>query len=369
MIRVLHAADLHLDSPFQALTKDGAIRRRAEQRELLDRISAAAREHRADIAVFSGDLFDSENIFSETGRRVSEALSEMGIPVFVAPGNHDWYGPRSAWAGLTFGENVHIFTEPEITCVELENLGARVWGCAFTEKYREAPLAGFEAAKDGDTIDIMALHGEVGVPGSLYGAVREEELARSGMDYVALGHVHSFSGLRRAGQTFYAWPGCPEGRGFDETGEKGVILAEVEPGQCRIEFIPTAGRRYEILPVDISGAEDTLACVQAALPEGTNRDIYRLRLTGETDAAPDTAAIYRALEGRFFALEVRDETRLRRDIWEGSGGDSLKGLFLTRLRQMLDAAETDAERERITQAARWGLLAMEKGEELPISQS
>lgn len=369
MIRILHAADLHLDSPFQALGRDGAIHRRAEQRELLEKISAAARERRADIAVFSGDLFDSENIFSETGRRVSEALSDMGIPVFVAPGNHDWYGPRSAWAGLTFGENVHIFTRTGMTCVELENLGVRVWGSAFTEKYRNPPLAGFEAAKDGDIIDIMALHGEVGMPDSVYGAIREEELARSGMDYVALGHVHGFSGLRRAGQTFYAWPGCPEGRGFDETGEKGVILAEVEPGQCRIELIPTAGRRYEILPVDISDAGDALAAIQAALPADTSRDIYRLRLTGETDAAPETAAIHSALEGRFFALEVRDETRLRRDVWEDCGGDSLKGLFLTRLRQMLNTAESDAERERITQAARWGLLAMEKGEELPVSQS
>lgn len=368
MIRVLHAADLHLDSPFQALGRDGAIRRRAEQRELLEKISIAAREHKADIAIFSGDLFDSENIFSETGRRVSEALSDMGIPVFVAPGNHDWYGPRSAWAGLTFGDNVHIFTSSELTCVELKDLGARVWGAAFTEKYRDPPLADFEAAKDGDIIDIMALHGEVGTPDSVYGAIWEEELARSGMDYVALGHVHSFSGLRQAGQTFYAWPGCPEGRGFDETGEKGVILAELEPGQCRAEFIPIAGRRYEILPVDISGAEDILAAVREALPADTGRDIYRLRLTGETDAAPDTAAVHAALEGQFFALEVRDETRLRRDVWSGCGGDSLKGLFLSRLRQMLDAAESDTERERITQAARWGLLAMEKGEELPLTQ-
>ncbi len=366
MIRILHAADLHLDSPFQALGREKALQRRAEQRQLILRICEAVREHRADIAVFSGDLFDSEEVFSDTGQTLVKALSALEIPVFLAPGNHDWYGARSVWARLPFGENVHVFTEQEIQCVELPELGARVWGAAFTGKYRNPPLAGFEAEKDGDTVDILALHGEVGNPASPYGAITEEQLARSGMDYVALGHVHGFSGLRRAGDTFYAWPGCPEGRGFDETGEKGVILAAVEPGCCAIDFLPIAGRRYEIAKVELTSAADALAAVTAALPADTARDIYRILLTGETDAAPDTAALARTLEDRFFALELRDETRLRRDIWAERGNDTLKGLFLSRLWKALEQASDDAERERVTQAARWGLLAMENGEELPL---
>lgn len=366
MICVLHAADLHLDSPFQALGRDKALQRRREQRELLRRVGRTALEKRVDIAVFSGDLFDTEDAFSDTAEAIEEVLPAMGVPVFVAPGNHDWYGPRSPWARLRLGENVHVFREPSITCEALPELGVRVFGAAFTERYRTPPLAGFEAEKDGDTIDIMALHGEVGNPASPYGAVTEEQLARSGMDYVALGHVHSFSGLRKAGNTFYAWPGCPEGRGFDETGEKGVIVAEIEPGACRLEFVPLAGRRYEVLPVDITDAPDAARAVEAALGRDASRDIYRVLLTGQTDEAPDTRALYRALEGRFFALELRDETRLRRDVWAGRDGDSLKGLFLSRLWAMLESADDDRERERITQAARWGLRAMENGEEPPL---
>jgi len=188
---------------------------------------------------------------------------------------------------------------------------------------------------------------------------------RSGMDYVALGHVHSCSGLRRAGETCYAWPGCPEGRGFDETGPKGVILAEVSAGGCDVRFLPMGGRRYEIVAADLTDAEP-IAAIEAALPEDTSRDIYRIRLTGETETAPDLPALTRAMEGRFFGLELRDETRLRRDIWAQSCDDSLRGLFLKRLRQRYDAAEDERERERITQAARWGLLAMENGDELPL---
>ena len=366
MIRILHAADLHLDSPFQALVREKALQRRREQRALLMKIADTAREHSADIVLFSGDLFDSEDVFSDTGRMLEEALASLDMPVFIAPGNHDWYGPRSAWARLSFRENVHVFDSEAIDCVPLPALGVRVWGTAFTERHRAMPLAGFEAEKDGDTVDIMVLHGEVGNPASVYGAITEEQLSRSGMDYVALGHVHSFSGLCRAGGTYYAWPGCPEGRGFDETGEKGVILAEVSAEGCSARLLPLGGRRYEIVTVALTAADDALAAVTAALPADTARDIYRILLTGETDAAPDVRQLQQALAERFFSLELRDETRLRRDIWALGGGDDLRGLFLARLRRRYEAAGSDAERERITQAARWGLLAMENGDELPL---
>lgn len=367
MIRVLHAADLHLDSPFQALGREKALQRRGEQRELLRRIAQTARDRRADIALFAGDLFDSENVFSDTGRLLEQVLSAMEIPVFIAPGNHDWYGPRSAWARLDFAENVHVFTGNEIECVALPELGVRVWGAAFTGKYRTPPLLDFEAEKDGDILDIMVLHGEVGDPASPYGAITEAQLCRCGMDYVALGHIHSFSGLRRAGDTFYAWPGCPEGRGFDETGEKGVIVAELAPGQCRAALVPIPGRRYEIARVDVTTQPDALAAVRAALPDDTDRDIYRLLLTGETDEAPDLAVLRRELEGSFFGLELRDETTLRRDIWAERGDDSLKGLFLQYLWERLAAAPGEAGKEKIRRAARYGLLAMENGEEPPLS--
>ena len=368
MIRVLHAADLHLDSPFQALGRDKALQRRSEQRALLGRIADAAREHRADIAVFAGDLFDAEDIFSDTGHMLEQVLSGMGIPVFIAPGNHDWFGPRSAWTRLTFGENVHVFTRPEIDCVPLPDLGVRVWGTAFTGKYRTPPLADFEAEKDGDTIDILAAHGEVGDAASMYGGITEEQLRRSGMDYAALGHIHSFSGLRRAGDTFYAWPGCPEGRGFDETGPKGVILAELSPGRCRAEFLPIPGRRYEIVSVDISDAADITAAVERAVPPDSGNDIYRVVLTGQAGSPPDLPALRRTLEGRFFALDLRDETTPRRDIWAERGTDSLKGLFLTRLWERWEATPGAAGRERILQAAKYGLAAMENGDEPPLSE-
>ena len=198
---------------------------------------------------------------------------------------------------------------------------------------------------------------------SAYDPISEDEIAASGMDYVALGHIHKASGLRRAGEVWYAWPGCPEGRGFDETGEKYVDLIELDGGKCTLREISIASRRYETMDVDVSGAEPLLA-IHTLLPDDTVCDVYRITLRGETDAPPDLRRLYENLSEFFFELQLRDETHLRQSVWEKAGNDSLRALFLQKLRERYDAAKTDAERLHIEQAARWGLAAIDNREEV-----
>ena len=87
-------------------------------------------------------------------------------------------------------------------------------------------------------------------------------------------------------------------------------------------------------------------------------------MRGETDTAPDISALKSALEDKFFSLQLRDETTLRRDIWEKAGEDSLRGLFLQKLKAMIEKAPDENEKEKIVQAARWGLAALDKREEV-----
>ncbi len=362
-LRILHTADLHMDSPFEGLGASKASVRRGEQRDLLGRIAALAAAEQADLVLFSGDLLDSENTFYETGEELIRALRQIRVPVFIAPGNHDFYSERSPYARLKLPENIHIFSENEIRCVDCSSLGFRVYGAAFTDR-RSAPLLrGFRAEPQEGVYDILCLHGEVGVRDSIYDPISEDELAHSGVDYAALGHVHKASGLRRAGETWYSWPGCPEGRGFDETGEKTLNLIELNGKSCTLRTPSVASRRYETMEVDVSETEPLLA-VHTQLPDETVRDIYRIVLTGETDAPPDLGRLYENLSEFFFELQLRDETRLRRSVWERRGDDSLRGLFLMKLRERYDAAKTDEERLHIEQAARWGLAAIDNREEV-----
>ncbi len=266
-LKILHTADLHLDSPFEGLPAGKAALRRGEQRELLARLSELVRTEGVQLVLLAGDLLDSDNTYYETGEELVRCLSGIGVPVFIAPGNHDFYTPRSPWARLKLPANVRIFTKSEITCVELPQLDLRVFGAAFCEKRSGPLLRGFSAEKKPGMRNLLVLHGEVGVKDSAYNPITEEELAQSGMDYAALGHIHKASGLRRAGRTWYSWPGCPEGRGFDETGEKTVNLVTLSgDGACRLETRGIALRRYEKLTVDVTGADPLLA-VHTQLPD------------------------------------------------------------------------------------------------------
>lgn len=362
-IRILHAADLHLDSPFQALSAAKAAIRRAEQRELLGKLSELAQIEQVDMVLLSGDLLDSSSPYTETAQELVRHLGSIPAPVFISPGNHDFYSRRSPYARIKFPNNVHIFMKNDLEVFALPTLGARVYGAAFTDIESHGLLCGFHAARDEGICNIMCIHGELCSGESRYNPITEKEIADSGMDYVALGHTHKASGLRKAGSVFYSWPGCPEGRGFDECGDRYVNIVELENGSCHLRQVSIAGRKYEILKLDISSC-DALTALHNALPDDSVRDIYRIIFTGETDCVPDLRRLQRNFSELFFELQLRDETRLRRSLWENTGEDTLRGIFLSKLKARYDESTDSAERMKIEQAARWGLAALDNMEEV-----
>lgn len=361
MLKLIHAADLHLDSPFSGLSPEQAALRREEQRQLLDRLGELVREEQADLVLLAGDLMDTGRLYPQTAQALATALGRISVPVFIAPGNHDPYHAASPYALPLWPDNVHIFTSPHPQSVPLPRLGCTVYGAAFTrEQNDQPPLEGFFAQEEG--LQLMVLHGNTA--GAGYAPITAAHIAASGLHYLALGHIHQASGLQRTGHTAWAYPGCPEGRGFDEPGEKGALVVCLdETGSCTARFAPLCSRRYEIVDVDLTGCEDALAAVEAALPvHSTDRDIYRLRLTGSFAM---TSGLLRQLEQtlapRFWALELQDRTRMPRDLWARAQEDSLTGLFL---QIMADRCQQQPDDEALQLAARFGLAALENGEDV-----
>lgn len=360
MAKVLHAADFHLDSAFRSLPEEQARLRRQESRELPGRLVDWANDHGARLMLLAGDLFDSDRLYSQTAQMLAQALSRFRGTVVIAPGNHDWLSAASPYRQPIWPENVRIFLGRGMERLVLPELGCTVYGAAFTApEEAESGLRGFYAQPDGSA-RIMVLHGDVGSREGRYRPIAPEEIASTGLDYLALGHVHAPSAMNRAGSTVWAYPGCPQGRGFDETGDRGFLFGDVEPGRVDMQFVPFARRRYEILTVDVSQG-DALETIRRRLPPDTSRDIYRIRLTGETAEPLTLPALEQALSGGFFQLELADGTRLRRDLWDRCGDDTLRGLFLRRLRQEYDAADPRRQKE-IEQAVRFGLAAMDNKE-------
>lgn len=357
MIKFIHASDFHLDSAFGALPPTLAAARRRESRETMFRLSNYVNHNEIKLALLTGDLFDSTAAFRDSREQLAEALGQMQAKVFIAPGNHDFYG--SAWESVEWPENVHIFKETTLTAVELPEWDLVIHGAAFTAaEHPVSFLSGFAAPQDGKT-HIAVLHGELDGAEPRYAPIRKDEVAASGLAYLALGHIHKRTEPLRLGATVCAWPGCIEGRGFDELGEKGFYEGTLDGGSVALRFVPFARRRYEILEVDVTG-KSPRAAVEAALPEDTAKHLYRILLTGETgEGGVDTAALTEVLSDRFCALDIRDHTRMAEDIWQRAEEDSLRGLFLRELRAKRAAAKTEEERELVDRAARFGLAALD----------
>jgi len=364
-LRILHAADFHLDSPFDGLTPEQAVARRAEQRRILERLAELARTEQVDVVLLAGDLLDGDRVYQETVEALSGTLGQIDAPVFISPGNHDYYTARSPYALTRWPDNVHIFRSGQIEAIDLPAWNAVVYGAAFTsDGSGESLLRGFSVPDDGK-LHLMVLHADVDArQGSRYCPVSTEDIAASGLDYLALGHIHTCSGVRMAGNVPWAYSGCPEGRGFDETGVKGVLVGDVEHGKADLRFVPLCQRQYRILDLPVSAQDDVGDIANQALFHAAPNDAVRFILTGECgEEGINLTALQVRCADAFYSVSFRDRTQMRRDIWARKEEENLTGLFLRCMQRKLQSAADETEVAQIQKAVRFGLAALENRED------
>lgn len=357
MIRILHTADWHIDAPLREFNE---IQRRELRRAMMDlpgQIADLAIREGCDIMLIAGDIFDGP--WSREGyEAVYRALERVEIPVFIAPGNHDPYRELSIWTSESWPENVYLFRSPEIASYRIAELDCRVYGAAFTSDRSEGLLEGFRA-DCAERHAIMVLHGDPTNVSSPYNAVTLLQVREAALEYVALGHIHA-TGRFTAGAGVCAWPGCPMGHGFDETGVKGVLIAEMGDS-VELRFVPLTGPKFYSHTVEAGSSP--LDAVSSLLPPGGSRDHFRIRVTGEAD--PDRMERLRSQFPDHPNLTLLDETVSTVNVWEAAGEDSLAGLFFKLLQdQTLDADDQTAEALEL--AARIGRRILDGREvELP----
>ena len=326
-LKILHSADWHLDSPFASLP--GAVRgalRRAQEK-LPDMAAELCRREGCDLVLLAGDLFDGIPS-RETVERVKRALARCGVPVCIAPGNHDPWGPDCPWQE-SWPENVHIF-KGGLSWVDFPALDCRVYGAGY-ESMDCPPLLEKFRAEGESRWCLGVLHGDPMNSSSPNCPVTAAQVRESGLDYLALGHIHR-RGSFRAGETLCAWPGCPMGRGWDETGERGVLLVNLE--QSAADWIPLPLPCFYDLKVPVEG--DAPTALEGVLPPTESPNLYRVTLTGNGPVEVE------ALGERFSHLaylELRDETEEETNPFDLAGEDSLRGVYFRLLKERLDAGE------------------------------
>ena len=244
-MKIIHTGDIHIGSAFSGLPRDKAKLRQTEILDGFCKLCAYAKQINADAVLVAGDLFDTGDIRESVKREVFSAMENaMPVRFFYSAGNHDYHAElfRSA------PENFYALTNYETH--ELSD-GAIVSGCNLER------LTEFHTPFAGDKYNIFLLHGDIRLEIPL------SALQKKGIDYLALGHIHQHSDGVIDGRGRYAYSGCLEGRGFDETGDKGFIVLDVEDTVVHT-FKPFSARCIEREEIDVTGLKEGYAMANLA---------------------------------------------------------------------------------------------------------
>lgn len=338
-MKIIHCADLHLDSNMTSnLTNEKAKERKSELLMTFNRMIQYAEDNEVRAILIAGDLFDKKKVSRTALNMVQQAIDiHPQIEFFYLQGNHDVDGFLSDMEDIP------------------ENL--RLFGCSWTSYVIEGAesmtvtVSGIELNADNsggaydslvlnsDCFNIVMMHGQEAehTAKDKTEVINIRKLKNKGIDYLALGHIHSYKEEALDSRGTYCYPGCLEGRGFDECGEHGFVLIDIDEKSrsCERTFIPIAKRSIYAVDIDITGCNTTMdiakridtELAQNIYPESS---LMKFILVGEVDVEceKDITYLTKQFEDRFYFLKIYDETQLHVNYDEFALDVSLKGEFV-----------------------------------------
>ena len=391
MVKLIHTADLHLDSAFRSrFTKEEAENRRQKQLMAWKELLSFAVEKRVQGILIAGDLFDSPVVSHGTMDFFLSTMAEHPeISFFYLRGNHDTENtfryqenlPKNLFLFSDKGKKYRLNDRLLLAGVEYdtkdisfgENEGAeQAAGQAAEQAVGQENVRGAETLSKNETeseeeskflklkeedCNILLLHGALYQGTAKGDAVQGEEgiflknLEKLPLSYIALGHIHKGGEGKLNNGALWAYPGCLQGRGFDEEGERGFLYLKVEEEKKEIhkEFIPIKQGEFRILEIELLEDEGTLAClkkIEAEMEKAgiSKEDSLRIILKGKKGLEQERNLRYLQLQlqDSVFFLEIQDESELSWNREEAMKEKSLKGEFL----RVLAAADNLSKEEQ-----------------------
>ncbi len=360
-MKIIHTGDVHIGSAFKNLPTEQARLRGNELLEDFRNACFYARENGVAAVLIAGDLFDS-NFVPKSLRRETLTAIQQAAPVcfFYVSGNHD--------GKMEFDEdkpdNLYLFSD---SCGwKSYDLGEGIQLTGMDT--RHFSFSAFSAlALPKDKFHIALLHGDIYADTNSPERIPLSALTEKNIDYLALGHIHkpTLQSERLDGRGKYRYCGCFEGRGFDELGNRGVFLLDVQNGIIKEEkFLSFAKRQVTEVRVDVSACNsyfDVETLTLEALKNKRSSDLVKLVLYGrhKAELCKDPSLLARKLSERFFYVKVEDESQIFIDANAYKNDLTERGEFV---REVGRYAFTEEERAEILEV---GLKAL-NGEEIDL---
>lgn len=363
--------DLHLDTHFAWLGvgQEAARRRRQALRDTLRNILEVVRETRADALLCSGDLYEHERVSPDTGAFLRATFEEISpTPVFISPGNHDWFGPQSLYAHIPWSPNVHIFSEAQLTPIELEE-GLTLWGGAHRAPADTSNFFEGFSTQERSGVHLALVHAseqswwaEIESGQQPYAPFRAEQIEAAGINHALLGHLHT---AKEAPS--YTYPGNPDPLAF---GERGLVRGAVVVTIHSDEKIEREWRRVAVteahdVEIDVTGCttrEEIRDQIRDALSGFAG--YVRVHVRGEVEPSvelfPDDLRVI--VPGIEAMVIDSDDVRVGYDLEAISKDPTVRGQFV---RDVLGSVDVDdAEKDRILVT---GLRALDGRSDLEVA--
>ncbi len=319
-MKFVHIADVHLDTPFKTISDraDIGIERRLEQREALKKVIDYIKENNIKYLFISGDLYDQEYIRESSISFLNDLFKEIpNTNIYIAPGNHDPYLKNSFYATYNWNNNVKIFTN---AVEKVENEDVNIYGYGFNSFEMNDDQINDINIDDSNKINILITHGDLN--DSKYNPIKLNELKQKGFDYVALGHIH-----KRDDKTNIVYPGSLISLGFDELGDHGMIVGEIENKELNKKFIKIDNREFVEYELDISNILSEEELIEKINNIKEENKLYKIILVG-----------YRNFPINFNIklinkniIKIKNNTKIKIEYKENNS--TLKGLFIKKLNE------------------------------------
>ena len=351
-MKFVHIADMHFDAPFNMLSqkKDLGDLRRIEQRQAFKRIVEYIKNENIPYFFISGDLYEHEYVKQTTIEFINNLFKEIpNTKVFIAPGNHDPYIKNSYYNNFNWSSNVKIFKN-EIEKCEDENIA--IYGYGFSD-FTNTGVNLEEINIDTNKINILVIHGSVDSSKTLdlqYNPMKGYILKNKNFDYVALGHIHKTNYNEG---TNIVYPGSVISLGFDELGEHGMIVGDIQKNSLKIELKKLDDREFIETQIDITNINSKEELIQIINDKNLQKNnMYKIILTGKRNFEINLNDIQKSILQEN-VVKIKDKTQISYNLEEMAKQESLKGIFVKTMLNKLD--EGIYEKEDIEKAIEIGL--------------
>ncbi|MBN2135037.1 MAG: exonuclease SbcCD subunit D [Acidobacteria bacterium] len=372
-IKIVHTSDLHLGNYFSEslFTKSQLSKRNREILETFIGIIHKTKELGAGALLITGDLFEEDRVRSADLHRIAEELKSIDpIPVFISPGNHDYYRENGYYDWLGWPDNVHIFRSRHFDKIVLDDINLTIYGNAFTSPEDPTDYLHLFKPEHKEGFSILMYHGSAMMVDekSPYRPFKPEMLQRLAVDYIALGHYHKRQIFKNdSGDPIASYPGSPEPLNFGEAHPHSFNLVSFSKGDVKVEYIETGARAYHSFNVDCSNCsteQNVIKACKEEASEASSGDMVKFNLSGMVDIGLkfDIENITDELGQVFFAVQVFDRTVPGYDFEVIAEEETARGLFVRRLKELISEAESEDDtlkRKKLEDAIIYGLQALD----------